>query len=175
MAEHSQHNSIPAIEPNTLYVGQGVCVKGDLSVPGIIVVDGTVEGHVSARAVWVSPSGSIKGTVVATEAEIHGTISETLEVKQLLVVHATGRVLGDVRYGELQLEKGAMLSGTLSCIDEQKDSLVEPMLGKFDRPKVLHRIEPSRPLNGASNGVGNGAANGALHAVLPPADYRVAS
>jgi cytoskeletal protein CcmA (bactofilin family) len=170
MAEHSQH-SVPTIEPNTLYVGQGVCVKGDISVPGIVVVDGAIEGHVDARALWVSPSGSIKGTIVATEAEIHGTVSETIEVKQLLVVHATGRLLGDVRYGELQLEKGGTISGTLSCVSGQKEAAVEPLLGKSERPKVVHRIEPSRPLNGA-----NGATNGAgLHGALAPPDYRVAS
>ena len=46
MAEQSQHSNILAGEPNALYVGQGVSIKGDISVPGIIVVDGTVEGNV---------------------------------------------------------------------------------------------------------------------------------
>jgi hypothetical protein len=30
------------IDPNALYIGQGICVAGDVSVPGIIVGDGTV-------------------------------------------------------------------------------------------------------------------------------------
>jgi cytoskeletal protein CcmA (bactofilin family) len=169
MAEQSQHSNILAGEPNALYVGQGVSVKGDISVPGIIVVDGTVEGNICGRAVWVSPTGIIKGSIIATEAEIHGTISETIEVKQLLTVHPTGRVLGDVHYGELQLEKGGVISGTLCCVSDQKET-VEPVLGKAERPKVIHRIEAVRPLNG------NGHANGAgLHGMLPPADYRAAS
>lgn len=171
MADRSQHDNHPAVEPNALHVGQGVSIKGDISIPGIVVVDGLIEGHVSARAVWVSESGAIKGTIVATEAEIHGEISEAIEVKQLLTVHATGRVLGDVRYGELQLEKGAVISGTLACVSE-KDEAVEPLLGKAERPKVLHRLEPARPLNGSGNGKTNGAG---LHVGLPEADYRVAS
>ena len=170
MAEHGQHQSFPIVEPNTLYVGEGVCVKGDLSVPGVVVVDGQVEGNVTARAVWVSPTGSIKGNIAATEAEIHGAVSETITVKQLLVVRPTGRVSGDVRYGELQLEKGAVITGTLACMSAQEDAEVEPLLGKAERPKVLHRLEPSKPLNGS------GKANGAgLHVGLPEADYRVAS
>jgi hypothetical protein len=151
MAE-SQHSNIPAGEPNTLYVGQGVCVKGDLLVPGIVVVDGVIEGNVNGRAVWVSPSGVVKGTIIVTEAEIHGTISETIEVKQ-------------------QLEKGAVISGTLSCVSDEKDAAVESVLGKADRPKVVHRIDAARslgPVNGASNGT-------APHGKLPPADYRAAS
>jgi cytoskeletal protein CcmA (bactofilin family) len=171
MAEQSQHSNILSGEPNALYVGQGVSIKGDISVPGIIVVDGTVEGNVCGRAVWVSPSGVIKGSIVATEAEIHGTISETIEVTQLLTVHPTGRVLGDVHYGELQLQKGGVISGTLCCVSDQKE-MVEPVLGKSERPKVIHRIEPAR----SHHGVGNAHANGAgLHGMLPPADYRAAS
>jgi hypothetical protein len=45
-------------------------------------------------------------------------------------------------------------------------------LGKAERPKVLHRLEPSRPLNGSANGKTNGAG---LHLGLPEADYRAAS
>jgi cytoskeletal protein CcmA (bactofilin family) len=169
MAEHNQQ-SFPTVEPDTLYVGEGVCIKGDLSVPGVVVIDGQVEGNVAARAVWVSPTGSIKGTIAATEAEIHGTISETIAVKQLLVVRASGRVSGDVRYGELQLEKGAVISGTLACMSAQEEAAVEPLLGKSGQPKVVQRLEPSRPVNG--NALTNGAG---LHVGLPPADYRVAS
>lgn len=82
------------------------------------------------------PLGSIKGIIVATEAEIHGTISENIEVKQLLIIHATGRVSGDVSYGELLLEKGAIISGTISSIElrsDQKGPKLEQVLGKSDR------------------------------------------
>jgi cytoskeletal protein CcmA (bactofilin family) len=171
MAAHDQQQSFPNVEPNALHVGEGVCVKGDISVPGILVVDGQVEGSVNARAVWVSPTGAIKGAIAATEAEIYGAVSETIVVNQLLVVHAGGRVTGDVRYGELQLEKGAVISGTLACVSDPKEETIEPVLGKSERPKVLRRIEGQRALNG-----GSGQTNGSgLHVGLPPADYRVAS
>jgi len=170
MAEPSQNNGIPTIEPNTLYVGQGVCIKGDVLVPGILVVDGLIEGNVSGRAVWVSESGSIKGKVVATEAEIHGTVSETIEVKQLMIVHGTGRVLGDIRYGELQLEKGAVLSGTLSCVSDEQAPVVESVLTASGRPRIVRRVDaaPRPTLNGSGTGTGPTS-------ILPPTDYRAAS
>lgn len=167
MADHSPDNDSRTIEPNTLYIGQGVSVKGDISVPHIVVVDGAVEGSVTARAIWVGPSGTIKGKIVATEAEIHGTISEKIEVKQLLLVHATGRVSGDVSYGELMLEKGAIISGTISSIEfrsDQKEPKLEQVLDKSERPMIVRRIEPVRPLNGAG-----------VHAKLPAAEFRAAS
>jgi hypothetical protein len=72
----------------------------------------------------------------------------------------------------LQLEKGAVISGTLACMSAQEEAAVEPLLGKSARPKVVQRLEPSRPLNGSGNGLTNGAG---LHVGLPEADYRVAS
>lgn len=167
MADRNPDIDNRTIESNTLYIGQGVNVKGDVSVPHVVVVDGTVEGSVTARAVWVGPSGAIKGTIAAAEAEIHGTISEKIEVKQLLIIRATGRVSGDVSYGELLLEKGAIITGTFSSIDlrsDQKGPKVEQLLGKSDRPMIFSRIEPGRPLNSAG-----------VHAKLPAADYRTAS
>lgn len=166
MADHNQDHG-RTIQPNTLYIGEGVIVKGDISVPDIVVVDGAVEGTITARAIWVGPSGAIKGKIVTTEAEIHGTIAEKIEVKQLLFVHATGRVAGDVSYGELQLEKGGIISGTFSSIDcasDKKEPKLDQVLGKSERPMIAHRIEPGRPLNGAG-----------VHAKLPAADFRVAS
>jgi cytoskeletal protein CcmA (bactofilin family) len=167
MPDHSQDSDNASIEPNALYIGQGVSVKGDISVPNIVVVDGSVEGNVTGRAIWVGPSGAIKGKIVATEAEIHGMISEKIEVKQLLLIHATGRVAGEVCYGELQIEKGAIISGAFSSIDlesDKKESKVEQVLGKPERPPVIRRIEPNRARNGAS-----------MHTKIPAADFRDAS
>lgn len=161
MAEPKQTG--PDIEPNTLYVGQGVCLRGDVTVPGTVVVDGTIEGNITARTVWLSETGVIKGRLVATEAEIYGSASQTVEVRQLLDVHSTGRVTGDISYGELQLEKGAVLTGTLKVLSGAMEPALEPVLKKAERPKVVHRNEPART-----------AAEPGVHLKLPPADYRAA-
>jgi cytoskeletal protein CcmA (bactofilin family) len=55
--------------------------------------------------------------VTVTDADIHGTVSDKLEVKQLLIVRATGRVDANISYGQLQIEKGAILTGELSSTD----------------------------------------------------------
>jgi cytoskeletal protein CcmA (bactofilin family) len=167
MPEHSQYSDNTSIEPNALYIGQGVSVRGDILVSNIVVVDGSIEGSVTGRAIWVGPTGAIKGKIVATEAEIHGTISEKIEVKQLLLIRATGRVAGDVSYGELQVEKGAIISGTFSSIDAQSDKKepkVEQVLGKPERPTVIRHIEPNRARHGAG-----------MYTKLPATDFRDAS
>ena len=104
-------------EPKVAYIGEGVVFKGELSAPELIVVDGSIEGEVSARCVRVGVSGSLKGTVTVTDADIHGSISDKLEVKQLLIVRSTGRVDVNISYGQLQIEKGAIITGELASTD----------------------------------------------------------
>jgi cytoskeletal protein CcmA (bactofilin family) len=103
-------------DPKVAYIGEGVIFKGELSAPELVVIDGSVEGEVSARCVRVGVSGSLKGTVTVTDADIQGTVSDKLD-KQLLIVRSTGRVDANISYGQLQIEKGAVLTGELSSTD----------------------------------------------------------
>src|SRR5512139_3326508 len=155
MTDTIQANEIRKFEPDTIYVGEGACIKGDISAPNMLIVDGRIEGSVTGHAIWVGPSGEIKGKIVVDEAEIFGKISEKIEVKQLLFVHAAGQIVGEISYGELQLEKGAILSGTLSCNGLQSDKDVpklEAVADRSERLAVLRRIEPASLPNG--NGAG---------------------
>ena len=45
-------------EPNVAYIGEGVIIKGEINVPDVIVVEGAVEGDVTARSVRIGTSGS---------------------------------------------------------------------------------------------------------------------
>ncbi len=107
-------------EENVAYIGAGVTLKGEISAPDVVVVDGTIEGDVSARVIQVGQGGVIRGNVSATEADVSGWISNHIEVKQLLVVRSTGRVEGKVMYGEIELEKGAVITGDLSAIEDYR-------------------------------------------------------
>lgn len=107
-------------QENVVYIGAGVTLKGEVSVPDLIVVDGTVEGDVTARVVCVGQSGVIRGNIAATEADISGWITDHIEIKQLLIVRSTGRVEGRVMYGEIELEKGAVVTGDLSATDDYR-------------------------------------------------------
>jgi cytoskeletal protein CcmA (bactofilin family) len=124
-------------EPNVLYVGEGATVKGDISVPDLVIIAGHVEGSVMARSIYVGPSGSVKGTVVVMDADIYGTVTENLEVKQLLLVRACGRIDGQVSYGELELEKGATISGGFSSTEYKSDKK------KAEAPSKVERLRAS--------------------------------
>lgn len=107
-------------QENVAYIGAGVTLKGEISVPDLIVVDGTIEGDITARVVCVGQTGVIRGNISATEADISGWITDHIEIKQLLIVRSTGRVEGRVMYGEIELEKGAVVTGDLSATDDYR-------------------------------------------------------
>jgi len=101
-------------ETNSAHIGEGVTFKGAITVPDVIVVDGIVEGDVTARTVRVGVSGSIKGTVTSIDAEVHGRLCDKVEVKEFLLVRSTGRIEGSLAYGDVQVERGAVLSANVS-------------------------------------------------------------
>ncbi|MBM3553044.1 MAG: polymer-forming cytoskeletal protein [Alphaproteobacteria bacterium] len=107
-------------EENVAYIGAGVTLKGEISASDLIIVDGAVEGDVSARVLQVGQGGVIRGNVSATEADVSGWISDHIEIKQLLVVRASGRVEGKITYGEIELEKGAVIAGELTALEDYR-------------------------------------------------------
>ena len=98
------------------YFGEGVVFKGSINAPEKIVVHGSIEGEVVARDLQVGPTGMIKGKVIVDQADIRGKVYEQIEAKICLSLRKTGRVEGSASYGEIEIEKGGVLSGEVSTI-----------------------------------------------------------
>src|SRR5580658_7849518 len=118
-------------DANRLYIGEGVTIKGEISVPDTLVVCGSLEGDVTVGNLVVGESGVIKGRiVVAQNAEISGKVYEKLDVKCLMILRSTARVDGNVSYGMLQIEQGATIAGGISSTEfrpEQRQAKPEPV------------------------------------------------
>lgn len=130
-------------QENVAYIGAGVTLKGEISVPDLIVIDGTVEGDIAARVVCVGQSGVVRGNISATEADISGWVTDHVEIKQHLIVRATGRVEGRVMYGEIELEKGAVVTGDLSATDDYR-AVAKASSAKIAAPE--RSLEPPAPV-----------------------------
>ena len=155
-------SSVEELKPGAskLYIGEGVTIKGEISVPDTLVVYGVLEGDVSAGNLVVGETGVIKGRiVVAQNAEISGKVFDRLNVKALMILRSTSRVDANVSYGMLQIEQGATLVGGISSSDyrpeqrqvkpeparqEQKTVRTEPALGngvRMPRPSDIGAID----------------------------------
>ena len=91
-------------------IGPDLFIKGDVRNGRSVGVMGQIDGTISAERVIVHRGARIYGTLIADSAEIEGEVQGHLLVRQLLSIGSTGRVHGDVRYGQLAMQLGAELS-----------------------------------------------------------------
>ena len=76
-----------------------------------LIVEGRVEATIDSRVIQIAEQGAFTGNAEFDIAEIRGQFDGELIVRQKLVVYATGRVTGKVRYGKLVIEEGGQLNG----------------------------------------------------------------
>lgn len=108
-------NTAPAAEGESkLTVGPNIKLKGvEITDCDTLVVEGSVEATMDSRVIQISERGSFKGSAEIDIAEIRGSFDGTLTVRQKLVIYATGKVTGRVRYGKVVIEEGGQLSGEI--------------------------------------------------------------
>ena len=112
-------------------IGAGMTVHGDLETAGVIKVEGTVNGHVSAaQQVLVAKGGQIDGDVTTAEAVIGGIVHGSVIARQRVEVQAGATVQGDVTTKRIAVAEGAVLNGTV----------------KMGEPEEAARPAPSRPV-----------------------------
>ncbi|MEO7391204.1 MAG: polymer-forming cytoskeletal protein [Ramlibacter sp.] len=111
-------NSAPVVSAkegeSKLTVGPNIKLKGvEITDCDTLVVEGSVEATMDSRVIQISERGSFKGSADIDIAEIRGQFEGNLTVRQKLVIYATGKVTGRVRYGKLVIEEGGQLSGEI--------------------------------------------------------------
>jgi cytoskeletal protein CcmA (bactofilin family) len=100
-----------------LVVGRGIALSGEIRACDRLIVEGQVEATLSdSRSIEISASGVFKGKAQIEEAEISGRFDGELVVNHRLVIHATGRVVGNIRYGEIEIARGGIISGQIDVI-----------------------------------------------------------
>ncbi|MBP7566821.1 MAG: polymer-forming cytoskeletal protein [Burkholderiaceae bacterium] len=99
-----------------LTVGPNIKLKGvEITDCDTLVVEGTVEATMDSRVIQIAEKGAFKGSAEIDIAEIHGEFDGNLTVRNKLVIHASGRVTGKIRYGKLVIEEGGQLAGEIEC------------------------------------------------------------
>ena len=110
-----------------LTVGPNIKLKGvEITDCDTLVVEGLVEATMDSRVMQISERGAFKGSAEIDIAEIHGEFDGNLTVRQKLVIYATGKVTGKIRYGKLVIEEGGQLAGEIlfGAVANSKAALV---------------------------------------------------
>jgi cytoskeletal protein CcmA (bactofilin family) len=106
-------------------LGKSATLNGDLEFAGGLHLDGRVNGNVRSNAedggaLSVSESGFIEGTVVVTNIVMNGTVNGDMHARDRLVLGGKARVNGNVHYGVIEMAPGAVITGKLIPLNEDK-------------------------------------------------------
>ena len=122
-----------------LIVGPDVKLKGaEILDCDTLVVEGRVEATMDSRVIRIAEKGAFAGKVSIDIAEIHGAFDGELTARSQLIIHATGRVSGKIRYGKLVIDEGGELCGDIDTLSAEKSTQQRP------------RSETAHPLSAVS-------------------------
>jgi cytoskeletal protein CcmA (bactofilin family) len=93
-------------------VGAGAELRGPLSVDGAVVVDGRVDGGITAtERITLGQNAQVSGNLHAPVVIVGGKLHGSVYAAERAEILASAHIDGDVRAPRLSLADGATLSG----------------------------------------------------------------
>jgi cytoskeletal protein CcmA (bactofilin family) len=113
-------------EMRKLIVGREIALSGEIKSCDRLVVEGSVEANLAnCQDIDIAESGLFKGSASIDDAEIRGRFEGVLTVKKRLFVRSTGKVVGTIRYGQIEIECGGQISGDVQA-QANADAAADP-------------------------------------------------
>ena len=102
------------------HIASGVFIKGEMTCPGDVRIDGHIEGKISSKGrVVVGEGAQIDGTILCDSLDFWGSIDGDIFVRDTLSLKAGSNVKGSLNIRRLQVEMGASINGTCRMIGEE--------------------------------------------------------
>jgi cytoskeletal protein CcmA (bactofilin family) len=100
-------------------IPEGVAIEGNIDTKKPITIAGSLKGDINqAPQLLLLPTGKIVGDINCQTAEISGHVQGHMVVLDLLVCRASAVINGNISYGRVRVEAGAVLNGTLAQNDK---------------------------------------------------------
>ncbi|MDX5362532.1 MAG: polymer-forming cytoskeletal protein [Pseudazoarcus pumilus] len=146
-------------------IADNLHIVGDVHFSGGLRIDGHVEGNVFGKPgtkglLVLSEKGVITGKVHTHDAVINGNITGDLDVEHFAELQVNAKVVGNVRYRQLQMDCGSSVEGKLVRIH---DVAAERSAARVEVPP------PARPAAAALRGDAAPMAGAASVAPRPAA------
>lgn len=122
----------------------GITVRGEISGPEAIYVDGTIEGQISipGERVTVGPNGLVSATsqtpcITAREIIVLGTVRGNMVATDRLEIRTNGSVMGDVSTARIKIEDGSYFQGAIQIREAAPSPQTHPRedTEEFDEAK----------------------------------------
>ncbi len=103
---------VAAIEEDTAFIHEGCEVEGTLTAKNSLRIQGDFRGRIeSAKTVTVDERATVAGDIRARTVIIYGAVVGNLDAARGVVLHASGRLHGDVKTPAFELARGAFFNG----------------------------------------------------------------
>ncbi len=101
-----------AVSNGSTLIGAGTTITGNIESNGDIRIDGVLKGNLKAKAkVIIGTDGVVEGDIEGQQADIMGRVTGKIKVQELLYLHGTTVLNGDIYAGKLQIEPTAVFNG----------------------------------------------------------------
>ena len=123
--------TLRAVDTKTLnhsgrsYVGETLQLEGDLRSSGSVDIAGLINGNVFVSDMTVRETGSIRGSLEASSAEINGHIEGKI-IADTVVIGKNAVIKGDIFFkNTLRTEEGADIDGYIKRVNNGKANTEE--------------------------------------------------
>lgn len=103
----------------TTIVSAGSRLEGSIETEGSLIVDGSVTGKIKCSSLEILRDGRLDAKVETENVSVAGSFEGEMTCSGTLTVLSTGRVIGDISYGNLSIESGGALDGSVSKSNSQ--------------------------------------------------------
>ena len=108
------------------FLGKGAEFVGKMIFNGNVRIDGDFQGEIFGQgSVDVGQGAMVKANIAVNSIYIGGEVQGTLEIKEKINIHSTGKLLGDVRTPVFIMEEGALFDGRSHMLDVKEQKNIE--------------------------------------------------
>jgi len=109
------------VDRRTMIVGPGIAFAGEIGSCDRLIVEGSIDAALpKCQHVIIAETGIFEGRASTENADVHGRFEGELVVRKRLLIRAGGRVSGKIVYGEIEIESGGAISGTIEVAEAAK-------------------------------------------------------
>ena len=130
------------------FVGETLQLEGDLRSAGSLDVAGLINGNVFVTDIVVAETGSVRGSIEATNIEINGHVEGKISA-DVIIIGRSAIIKGDIFFkNTLKTEEGADIDGYIKRVSNGKlnteeDIAIEEIVERTEtkKPKPVHVVQ----------------------------------
>lgn len=97
----------------------GTVIQGDIRAEEDFRIDGTIEGNITCKGkIIIGPQSSITGNIECTNIDMMGKVAGNITCTNTIILRASANVNGEIKSQTIEIEPGAIFSGSCSMITE---------------------------------------------------------